>query len=91
VCSYAMSIAGSATAAAAAKLIQGTGSSCGSSAADLTGAYGSNDAAVAPTPTVVVHDGGGFNLMATSSGFALCITTTGNAVLTQGVLTYVQQ
>jgi hypothetical protein len=90
VCSFSISIAGSATTAATAAFEYGTGASC-SSPTVLTGTYGSNDAAVSTTPTVIPHDGGGYTLFAAPSGNGLCIVTTGNAVFTQGVLTFVQQ
>jgi hypothetical protein len=90
VCHFDMTIAASATTAASAKLEYGTGSSCATPTA-LTGAYGSNDAAVSTTPTFVEAGDGGYTVVQVPSGSSLCIVTAGNAVLTQGLLVYVQQ
>jgi hypothetical protein len=91
VCHFDMSIAGSATAAATAKLEFGTGSNCGSTQSAITGTYGSNDAAVSTTPTVVAAGDGGFSVAVSSSGSLLCLVTTGTNPFVQGLVTYVQQ
>ena len=91
VCGFSMSIAASATAAASAKFVTGNGSNCGSNQVSLTGTFGSGDAAVAPTPAVINYGDGTGTLFAGTNSFALCITTAGTAVLTQGVVTFVQQ
>jgi hypothetical protein len=91
VCGYSMSIASSATTANTAKLEMGTGATCGSNTAALTGTYGSNDAAVSTTPTQVDHGNGESTVMQTTAGYALCLVTAGNSPWVQGVLTYVQQ
>jgi hypothetical protein len=90
VCGFALSIAGSATTAATASFEYGTSTSCTGTHA-LTGTFGSNDAAVSTTPTVVAYGDGNATVMSAPSANGICIVTTGNAVFVQGVLTYVQQ
>jgi hypothetical protein len=92
ICGFAMSIAGSATTAASAKFEYGTtvSTACDTGAQALTGTFGSGDAAVSTTPTVVVAGDGGSTLATIPAGNQLCVVTAGNAVDVQGVVTVVQ-
>lgn len=89
VCSFAFSIAGSATSAATAALEYGTGSNCAAGVQALTGTFGSNDAAVSTTPTVINMGNGGATLAIVPPGSGLCVVTTGTNVFVQGIVTYV--
>lgn len=91
VCHFDMSIAGSATSAATAQLEFGTGAACVTTQAAITGTYGSNDAAVSTTPTVISAGVGGFSLAISAAGAALCLVTAGTNPFVQGLVTYVQQ
>lgn len=87
VCSLSLSIAGSATTAATAQLEYSKAASCGSGVTALTGTYGSNDAAVSTTPTVINY-GGNVTILFVPPGNNLCLVTAGNAVFVQGALSY---
>jgi hypothetical protein len=89
VCGFTLTIAGSASTAATAQLEYGTGAACSSPTA-LTGAFGSNDAAVSTTPTQVTYGNGGATIMIVPPSSGLCIVTAGTTVAVAGVLTYVQ-
>jgi hypothetical protein len=91
VCHFNLSIAGSATSAATAKLEFGTGSNCGSTQTAITGTYGSNDAVASATPTVISSGDGGFTLAASAAGNLLCLVTAGTSPFVEGMVTFVQQ
>lgn len=90
VCGFVMTIAGSATAATSAAFEYGTGAACTSPTA-LTGTFGSGDAAASPDGLAVVYGGAGATIFTAPVSTGLCILTAGTTVLTEGVLTYVQQ
>jgi hypothetical protein len=90
VCHFSLTIAPSATTADSIKFETGTGSSCGSNTAALTGTYGGGDLTTTAPPVAVDAGSGGFMLFATPAGYALCALSAGGTVAIQGVLSYVQ-
>lgn len=90
VCGFALTISQVATTANTFKFVQGTGASCGTGTADLTGLFGAGGiTAAAP---IFVESRGNGTIFKTASGSALCATTAiGASGSFQGVLTYVQQ
>jgi hypothetical protein len=64
----------------------GTGASCGTGTTVLTGPFTSTT-----TNTIVVGEYSGGTIMTAPTGNALCIVSTGAAVVIGGSLTYVQQ
>lgn len=90
VCSFNMTISQVVTTANTLKFVRGTGASCGTGTADLTGAFGTGG--VTAAPPIVVVSGSGHTLFKTNAGDALCATTTiGASAAFTGVVTYVQQ
>jgi hypothetical protein len=90
VCSFSMTISQVVTTANTIKFVRGTGATCGTGTADLTGAFGTGG--VTAAPPIVVASGAGNTQFKGSSGDGVCATTTiGASAAFVGVLTYVQQ
>jgi hypothetical protein len=89
VCGFNFTISQVATTANTLKFVQGTGASCGTGTADLTGAFGTGGI-TAGVPIVVSSSSEGTDFK-TAAGSALCVTTTiGATAAFTGVVTYVQ-
>lgn len=90
VCAFTMTISQVVTTANTIKFVRGTGATCGTGTADLTGAFGAGGVTAAPPLTVAT--GTGHTLFKTAAADGLCATTTiGGSASFVGVLTYVQQ
>lgn len=90
VCDFSITISQVVTTANTLKFVTGTGASCGTGTADLTGAYGSGGVTAAP-PLFVTSASTGTTFR-TPAGNALCVTTTiGATAFFTGVVTYIQQ
>lgn len=90
VCEFNLSISQVVTTPNTLKFVNGTGASCGTGQATLSGLYG--DGGVTAAQPIVVTSGGGPTVFTVPSGNALCATTAIGATASfQGILTYVQQ
>jgi hypothetical protein len=90
VCSIAMTISQVVTTANTIKFVRGTGATCGTGTADLTGAFGAGGVTAAPPITVSLSSPGTIFKGAAADG--ICATTTiGASASFVGVITYVQQ
>lgn len=90
VCAIHLTISQVVTTANTLKFVSGTGASCATGTADLTGLFGAGGITAAPP---LVFNAGGFNtVFKTPAGSALCATTAiGATAFFAGVVTYVQQ
>lgn len=90
VCAYVMTISQVVTTANTIKFVRGTGATCGTGTADLTGAFGTGG--VTAAAPIVVASGTGHTQFKTAAADRLCVTTTiGATGFFHGVVTYVQQ
>lgn len=90
VCSVSMTISQVVTTANTIKFVYGTGASCGTGTADITGAFGTGGVTAAPPLSLTMGFGG--TVFKNIAANALCATTTiGGSAAFVGVLTYVQQ
>lgn len=90
VCGFSVTISEVVTTANTMKFVYGTGATCGTGTADLTGAYGTGG--VTAGIPIVLAAGGSQTLFSTPVSQRLCVTTTiGGSAAFSGVLTYVQQ
>jgi hypothetical protein len=88
VCGFAFTIQGNATTANTAKLVRGTGATCGTGTADVTAAF--QGAVTAGTPTPISYGGGLGTVARSGTSEAICITTTQASPVT-GVLSYTRR
>lgn len=90
VCAFTMTISQVVTTANTLKFVRGTGATCGTGSADMTGTYGAGG--VTAAAPIVVTSGVGSTIFKTNAADGLCVTTTiGGSASFQGLLTYVQQ
>lgn len=90
VCSYSMTISQVVTTANTLKFVRGTGATCGTGTADLTGAFGTGGVTAA-APIVVTSGTGGTQFKGNANDGVCATTTIGASAAFTGVLTYVQQ
>jgi len=90
ICGFSMTISQVVTTANTLKFVRGTGATCGTGTADLTGAYGTGGVTAA-APLVLAVSGAGTLFKSTGSE-NICVTTTiGASAAFTGVVTYVIQ
>lgn len=90
VCSFSMTISQVVTTANTIKFVRGTGATCGTGTADLTGAFGTGGVTAA-APIVVASGAGAMQFKGNASDGVCATTTIGGSAAFTGVLTYVQQ
>lgn len=89
VCGFHLTISQVVTTANTLRFVYGTGASCGTGTANLTGDFGAGG--VTAAPPLVISTGMSGTLFKTIAGQALCIITAiGGSGTFQGVITYVQ-
>ena len=89
VCAATLTIGSSATSAATAQFIGGTGAVCGTPTGNLTGALGA-EVATANLPVAVTLGDGGATVFAAPVSNAVCLVAAGTTVAIAGVVSYVQ-
>ncbi len=90
VCSFSMTISQVVTTANTIKFVRGTGATCGTGTADLTGAFGTGGVTAA-APLAVTSGSGGTQFKGNANDGICATTTIGGSAAFVGVLTYVQQ
>lgn len=90
VCSATFTIAPSGTSADTLQFTTGTGGTCGTNTATMTGTFGDGDLTTT-TGVVPISLGSDGTEFAGASGAGLCLVAAGTTVKIQGVLNYVQQ